>query len=610
MNRLRTAAVLTVVLASTGLADRALDRAEIMALFEARIAAGRLTWVESGVIRARHWEYHAATQPDAEKVEQAVQQAVLEHRSGVSSTSFLGANLRKQLLDALPFNTRYRLSNESAMASDVLLKYDGQRFFWQIDLESRYDSLELPPALTGNSMVRRFDAATNACRTCVWDGQEYTTFTGQGGSAIVDAAGNLPRVVAGPLTAGIIPWGSGLLSLADLEAAKSSGVERLDGAQRQWHLAITASTGARIEVILLPDKDYVPSYWRLAPVAEAVQTARCSQHFQAAGQWIAGSIVIEEHAWDTGRLLTHDTWELYEVQTPDLTPADFEAPLPPDTLVEYLTSVADRPLRYRTSATVDTSRLCMERLVLLANRADQPWNCATLALRYAAARLERQLEQRDCAGLLHADATPTSLLEIKQCAMDLGLYARAVRADVRTLGAMTDCQAILHFPGQGHFVLLDAVADGKAWILDMAGDRFYYNIETTFLGMDWPDGTALLLSDRPISLPSEVVELDDAAAAGFLGGEEAYACTKVRQTAYSIPCEQGGSSCSGYFEYYFERCGCEPAQTGSCTMTLLPRYMESPCVKDRWSSGDCVPSGPWTYIYMLSCEGYCTDHEY
>jgi len=608
MNRRHAAAaVLTLVLAHISLADRVLDRAEILALFEARTAAGRLTWVESGVIRASHWEYRAAVQPDSQEVEQAVQHAVMEHRSG-RTTVPLGAGLRKQLLDALPFNTQYRLSNESAMVSDVLLKYDGQRFFWQINLESRYDSLELPLALTGNPMVRRFDPAANAQRTFVWDGQEYTTFTGQGGSAVVDAAGNLPRVVGGPLTAGIIPWGSGLLSPADLETADSSGVERLDGTQRQWHLTVTASNGTLIEIILLPDKDYVPSYWRLAPVAEAVQTVQCSQYFQVAGQWVAGSIIVEKHAWDTGRLLEHDMWELYEVQTPDLTPADFEAPLPPDTLVEYFTSVAEQPLRYRTSITADTGQLRAERLVLLATQANQPWNCAALALRYAARRLDRQLEQADCAALVHPDGTPASLLEIKQRALDLGLHARAVRTDLRTLSAMADCQIILHLPGQAHFVLLDAVADGKAWILDMAADRFYYTIEAAFLGMDWPDGAALLLSDRPISLPGNAVELDAATAAGLLGGDEAYSCTKILQRPYCIYCEQAGI-CMGYFEYYFERCACEAALTGSCTMTLLPRYMESPCLMDPWGSG-CMPNGVWTSYNMLSCEGYCTPSLY
>ena len=70
----------------------------------------------------------------------------------------------------------------------------------------------------------------NQRRIFAWDGQEYTTYSVSGGHADVDAAGKLQRAVTGPLTAGLIPWGYGRFSIANL-----NGRAGLGEAERRRH---------------------------------------------------------------------------------------------------------------------------------------------------------------------------------------------------------------------------------------------------------------------------------------------------------------------------------------------------------------------------------------
>ena len=40
-------------------------------------------------------------------------------------------------LDAIPFNVQYKLANEYSMSSREVVKYDGERFYWEITVNSR-----------------------------------------------------------------------------------------------------------------------------------------------------------------------------------------------------------------------------------------------------------------------------------------------------------------------------------------------------------------------------------------------------------------------------------------------------------------------------------------
>ena len=57
-------------------------------------------------------------------------------------------------LDAIPFNVRYKLSNEWAMSSHVTVKYDNGRFYWEINVDSRSDSVKPDASLAGNYMTQ------------------------------------------------------------------------------------------------------------------------------------------------------------------------------------------------------------------------------------------------------------------------------------------------------------------------------------------------------------------------------------------------------------------------------------------------------------------------
>jgi hypothetical protein len=107
-------------------------------------------------------------------------------------------------LDATPFNVRHELSNEYTMNSTEQVKFDGKRFYWEINVDSRSDSVKPGRDLAGNHMTQQFDLETNKRRIFAWDGEKYTTYFLPGNNAIVKEGDNGPHSVNGPLTAGII----------------------------------------------------------------------------------------------------------------------------------------------------------------------------------------------------------------------------------------------------------------------------------------------------------------------------------------------------------------------------------------------------------------------
>jgi hypothetical protein len=149
--------------------------------------------------------------------------------------------------------------------------------------------------------------------------------------------------------------------------------------------------------------------------------------------------------------------------------------------------------------------------------------------------------------------------------------------------------------------VVDTIDGEYVWAIDLAGDKFYYRTAINFFGMDWTEGTALLVSKQAISIQGNCTEIDNSQL-GCIIGASGYSCTRLLQTYGVIYCDNPFVGvCEGYYEVYFTRYGCEAAPSGSCSSSSKIRYKESPCIVDPYDPLACTVTGEWTSYYMRAC---------
>jgi len=306
--------------------------------------------------------------------------------------------------------------------------------------------------------------------------------------------------------------------------------------------------------------------------------------------------LIEEYDAFNNRLLATDYWNFTSISGNTPSVGEFRVDYEPDALIEYRSYVTEKPAMYRVSYTVDTEELLTERLDYAASESIQVQNCATAALKYVASQLGRDLTYEQLAHMVDLTDGATSLKAIGDFARWCGLYCRAVQTDVQTLKGLSDCQVILHFPGKNHFVVLEGIDNQYAWFVDLSKDRFYYRTDLNFFDMDWSEGSALLISDRPIRLDSNSVEISDNQLRDITGGS-GYTCKRLLQEYDYVLCSE---FCLGYFQYFYERLGCEAAESGSCTSEMKLRVALCACIYNAYFV--CNVDGNWVFHYMRACE--------
>ena len=196
---------------------------------------------------------------------------------------------------------------------------------------------------------------------------------------------------------------------------------------------------------------------------------------------------------------------------------------------------------------------------------------------------------------------------MKQFAQNLGFYCQVVETDIQTLKNLSNCQVILHIPGKNHFVLLDYIDSKYVWIINLSDSKFFYRTDIDFFGMDWTEGTALLVSNQPISLQQEIAEIPDAQLQNIIGGYEGYECIYPIQSFRFKIClyNEEENKCEKYFQIYLPCWGCWYAGTGSCSYDYLVRMVQSECEKIPIQPHYCDITNEWEADYMLAC--YCND---
>ncbi len=598
--RLSRVILLMVVLSSMtsiAIGQTALDRAGTSEILDELVARRPTTWLPAGTIEAKHHEYRAPKVIDAAEVDAAIQDEIQAYQNTTSKIE-RSEELQKLYLDAIPFNTRYELANEYTMDSKVIVKYDGKKFYWSIAVTSRTDSVKPTADLAGNYMLDRFDLNAAKERVFVWDGQAYTIYSVTSNLAMVDAADRLPRAVNGPLTAGVIPWGQGALSSANLASSEVSAAEVSRDGTTQIELTIESKTGLSMTCVLDPAKDYAVTSCQIISPNNTVASQYYSGYRQVAGNWLPTTILIEKSDLFTNRLLASDKWDLTGISAAVPGAEAFTTSYRADTVVEYQSPVSTKSAVYNYSNAADTDALLAERLSYVAAKPTAKTNCATVALKRAATQLGKSISDSALAAMVDATGQ-TSLSALLRTARGAGLYARAVRTDVATLKDLPDtCQAILHIPGKSHFVLLDRIDDRDAWIVDLSNPKFYYRQDKNFLPLDWSEGIALLISTRPISDALEEVQGETLRA---LWGGAGYTCTKLLQSESYTLCSGDGYDCWGSFTWYYQRWGCEAAASGSCIEQSMARYARTKCIFDTLRL-ICTNDGIWYMPSMSACD--------
>ncbi len=589
------AGTLSFFLVTTASADRTLERAEILDIFEHLTSQPRTTWIPAGTIQATHQEYGAPKTLDPTTIRNEIQRALSEYTNSVDKRE-LTEELQKMKLEAIPFNVRYKLANEYRMTSRVTLRYDGERFYWEINVDSRQDSVRPDASLAGNFMTEQFDLKWNGRRISAWDGQKYTAYSASGGQAVVDAADRLPRAVNGPLTAGLIPWGHSRYAYGDLAAAQTSAKEVNLDDKTQIEMTITYADGAATGVTLDPSKAYAVTAATFDGGGSEVVTYTCSGYRLVEGSWVPSGVSIERRTRTTNKLLKSENWALTSVSASVPAPSGFNVPLGLDTLVEYTSPLSAASSLYVYSPTVDTDELLIQRLSYQATQGRRPQNCSTAALEYVASRLGRPVSDGALAPLV-GPGGQTNLLAMKQFAQSLGLYCRAVTTDLATLKDLAGVVAILHIPGQSHFVVLDHADEQYVWLVDLSNNNFYYRRNVDLFPLEWSEGTALLLSDRPIS--GRFTDIPGGISAA-IAGSTAWTCTRLLQPFLVIYCRYLSGDCDGAFTVYFERWGCETAASGTCVNEVMVFHMASPCIWDPIYV--CDITGTWYYWHGVACK--------
>jgi len=590
--------VFSVGLSSVGLGARQLEEVEVLQILQELTKEPKRTWMTAGSIEAIHDEYKAAKTTDLNEINAQISQKINDFQN-VSNETILSEEFHKMKLDAVPFNTHYELSNEYSMTSVVTLKYDGNRFYTETNVDSRTDSVKPAKELADNYMTNEFNLKWNAKRVFAWDGQNYTMHSSGNHATIDSTISEAPKLLSGPLAAGVVPWGHGIYTHENLIESQATATESITDGQVQITLTLNNIDGLFMTFVLDAEKNYALLSHTME-IEEAVFTSQYDNYINVNNNWVPTTILLEKFNVITNKLFKRDLWSFTSIDG-DIPAADsFEVEFDDDTIVEYRSNVTNKPAMYHNSLNTDADELLAERLTYAANEGLQKQNCATAALKYAVGQLGKEATDSQLAELVEDSTGNTSLLEMKQFALSNGLFCQAVTTDLAALKNLDNCQVILHIPGRSHFVALESIDDKYVRVIDLANDKFYYRTDINFFGMDWTQGVALIISNNNIA--GNFTNLNNEELTSITGAS-GYSCTYLLQEGSSLDaCEKIGGICTGYRAIYFERWDCEASESGSCTTSQMERMKVAPCINN--------PAIPWVctivtedivLYYMRAC---------
>ena len=287
--------VLVIVLALSCLtfADRQLERAEILQILEELTSQPKESWLPTGVIEASHQKYRAPKESDSNVINQRILQKISEYQNDQDRPE-IGSEMTRLAIEAIPFNVRYELANEYTMTSTEIAKYDGERFYWEINLDSRTDSIKCGKSLVGNYMTDEFNTVWNARRIFVWDGENYTNYIEAMKNAIIEPEKSHGCEINGPLTAGLTRWGYDYYSYENLAVMDSFAEEKYIDGDVLIELILDDISGCQRVYLIDPDKDYAVLSCTITGYGSYLISKQYSDYQLAGGNWVPKNIVLKK----------------------------------------------------------------------------------------------------------------------------------------------------------------------------------------------------------------------------------------------------------------------------------------------------------------------------
>ncbi len=589
-------------------ADRSLSDSEIKAILKQLCNNPARGWIENGTIVAVHEEYCAPQITDESQILQKIEQAKEKYIASNYKPE-IDPDLQAMKLEAMPFNVRYRISNEYTMTTKVIIHVNGLKYYKQIDVLNRTDTIR--PPLGHTFMYDHFNLEWNANRVTVWDGNRYTRYSNSTKYATISESSrvnNDPTNIQSALTAGFIHWGSGNFSYDNLiDSAEISGMESEIDSQMKVNLKITFSYGNEYCFTLAADKNYATESCTISLPNNTTHTWQYYDYKLFGNSWIPSEIAMEKYdgKWSSPRLVSSDIWRFTLIDTSIPDEKAMTVDMAEDALIEHYVPNRQKALMYlKSSQTEEGDGIDSEELLairLAASETTSTQNCATLAMKYIAPKMGVTVNDSQLSSIISSSDSTTSLYHLGQFANSLGLYTQAVNTDIETLKTLSHYKIILHIPGNNHFVVVGNIDDDYIRLIDLAKNKFYYRTKLNQFDFDWTEGTALIISSQPLALPDTTQVLDLAQQQAIRGAAcetGFYSCSNLLQPEEIFYCI---SSCEGTYDYFYERWGCICDTSGSCSGQILPRLIYSMCIDDLLNYPNCTITGNWTTLTMRAC---------
>lgn len=551
----RTAAIILVLIITPSLfADRELERDEIVKIAEHLTSVPRDTWISEGTIEASLKSFNSTTNHTTESTE--------------------------------------------------IVKYDGNRFYWEIDIVSDRGGNQ-------QDMAEQADIYLNQKRIFTWDGQWYSMYFKSAKRVMAtDDLTNTPPTITGCLKAGVVPWGYGVYSYKNLMSSRLSATETESEGQKLIHLTIKNPGGAEITVVLDPTKDYAVLS-SLVSFGSSCSLQEYSNYTEKNGRWIPAAILIERYSdcQKSQKLISYDYWTFKRVSTERPTGAIFNAVYENDTLIEYRPKSAEKSLFCQHSSRIGDRDLLYKKLLAASDPNKAVQNCAVSALRYVIESLGANISDSNFAAEVNEVNTVeggTSLLAMQQFVSRAGLQSLAIRTDVRHLSDAADYKTILYLPWNKHYVVFSHIENDNVWVIDLANYKFCYSLPfRKFISSGTEaNSVVLLVSDKAIDVRGKYTEISSEELATITGSSEpGYSCTELIQ-AYDIGwCEPGiGVACWGRYTIWYNRYGCKEDESGGeCESMDLVGSVFTICIEDPYYPGSCTHNGYWYPKYIRAC---------
>jgi len=584
------------VLAQVATGQQILRQSELKAVIQQITKNPRQTWLGQGSLRVVHTRYQAPAIVDEQEMQAKIKEEIELYTSNTDKAQKTD-DLQARFLEAIPFNTRYDLQNESTTVSTEYIQFSGNRFHREVVIDSHDDSVTPPPAIAQNVYTHTPDLATNRRRIFSYNGQRaYQYFKSVNLAIEEDASGNtdIPR----SLMAGLIPWGTGIFTRKSiLNSQPSATTQSIDGSA-YIHLEFHHEL-ASVSALLDPSKSMAVLDCTITRSSgNMITNMDLSQYIQVDGRWIPASIYIEQHVPDNTeyRLRMSEHWQLDILDSSRPSTTDFSPQYDEGAWIKYFSPQSRGALHYSYRSDVDTDDLLTQRLFTLDD--NRPQNCASVAIEYIARKLDTPLTESPSTMI--DDTGSSSLYDMKHFLKRQGLHAEAIKTTVEKLARYDDYYIIVHIPRLSHYVIVENVDSQNVWTIDLTSNDFYTSYSRDLFQNEWTEGNALLVAKQGITTTDEPIDNIELQAISAGTGLQ---CVQMQDMDILYCDITPGGICMGMFEIYFRFSLCQPATSGTCEddRTVLV-YDRDYCYNDPVIPGVCRTVQGFTYT-IQGCAG-------